>query len=140
MPRDTSIQVYHQIRAEGLLSKMRLKVYEHLFNHGPLTRSELDSQLKGPAEVNPSYHKRLSELERQGVIRTVGRKACSITGREVELWDVTANLPVAFVREQTNEQLFREAGRAYARAYRDGTKEERQATGIALIEAARRAF
>lgn len=91
--RDTSLLAYRQIKEEGLLSRMRFVVYDHLFHHGPLTAVELSSQLKGPKEVSPSYHKRLSELERLGVVRTVDRRECSITGREAELWDVTSRLP-----------------------------------------------
>jgi len=140
MTRETSAQAFRQIQADGSLSRMRWKVYEHLFHHGPLTRSELDSRLKGPKEVNPSYHKRLSELERQGVVKTVGRRACSITGRECELWDVTANLPVAFVREQSKEQLFKEAGKAFAKAHRGADHVERKLKAKALLGAALQAF
>lgn len=141
IPRDTSIQAYHQIKDEGLLSRMRLMVYEHLFKHGPLTRSELDNQLKGPNEVNPSYHKRLSELERQGVVKTVGRKACSITGRECELWDVTSALPIPFTRDPSKKQVLLDAAKAYAQAKKRGApREERMSLAKTLLDAATEAF
>jgi len=89
MTRQTSIAAYNQIKADGTLSKMRWIVYDCLFRHGPLTSREVDNGL-GPGEDRPSYHKRLSELERMGVVTTVGRKVCSVTGKECELWDVTA--------------------------------------------------
>jgi hypothetical protein len=92
--RQTSLAAYNEIKASGLLSRMRWIVYDHLYHHGPLTRTEVDLHLKRDDEVNPSYHKRLSELERAGVVTTVGRKTCSITGKECELWDVTDALPV----------------------------------------------
>jgi hypothetical protein len=92
--RQTSLAAYNEIRESGLLSRMRWVVYDHLYHHGPLTRTEVDLNLKRDDEVNPSYHKRLSELERVGVVTTVGRKTCAITGKECELWDVTDALPI----------------------------------------------
>ena len=97
MPRTmspNSLLAYRQIEAEGLLSRMRLVAYQALFNHGPFTRSELDDHCKGPGEVNPSYHKRLTELERLGVAVRVRVRPCRITGRECDEWDVTESLPV----------------------------------------------
>ena len=39
--RQTSIDCYNKIKAEGLLSKRRLEVYEILFHHGQLTANEI---------------------------------------------------------------------------------------------------
>jgi hypothetical protein len=116
--RQTSIAAYNQIKADGTLSRMRWKVYDYLFHHGPLTRTEVDMGLKGPGEVNPSYHKRLSELERQGVVTTVGRKTCNITGKECELWDVTAlATPIPF--DATSKSPSRKERQAAAAELRD---------------------
>jgi len=41
LSRDTSIEAYRTIKANGLLSKRRLQVYEYLFNHGPATAKEI---------------------------------------------------------------------------------------------------
>lgn len=98
MIRQTSIQAYREIEAKGLLSKVRWLVYSHLYTHGPLTGSELNSQMGGVG-----YHKRLSELERLGVATTVGRKTCSVTGMECELWDVTANLPTGSITSSSTK-------------------------------------
>jgi hypothetical protein len=84
---------YAEIKNNGLLSRMRWRVYDYLYHHGPLTANEIDAGLMGPAEVNPSYHKRLSELENAGTVREVGERACRISGRNCIEWDVTANLP-----------------------------------------------
>lgn len=89
--RQTSIDVYTKIKAEGLLSRMRWRVYEALYLNGPLTGKELD-QLLG----TDSAHKRLSELKALGVIADSGEsvRPCRVSGENVIEWDVTANLPV----------------------------------------------
>lgn len=93
--RATSIQAYQQIRDSGLLSEMRWKVYDYLFNNGPLTANELTKGLLGAyPKANPSWHKRLSELERCGVAATMGTRVCSVSGNNCTLWDVTAALPM----------------------------------------------
>lgn len=90
MVRQTSIDVYHRIKAEGLLSKMRWEVYDVLFREGPLTGKELDRKLG-----TDSAHKRLSELKQLGVIADSGEKVrpCTVSGELVVEWDVTAALP-----------------------------------------------
>jgi len=107
--RQTSIQAYQQIEANGLLSRVRWLVYAHLFHHGPLTGSELNSQMSGV-----SYHKRLSELERLGVVQTCGRRRCTITDMECEQWDVTANLPVGSISTANTKPTRAEFGQALA--------------------------
>ena len=86
--RQTSLEAFQAIKSEGLLSGMRLRVYELLYHRGPLTGREVNSFLEGV-----SYHKRLSELERVGVAGLVGRRKCSITGRLAVEWDVTDAMP-----------------------------------------------
>jgi hypothetical protein len=95
--RQTSIQAYTEIESKGLLSKVRWKVYEHLFNAGPLTGSELNHDLGGSG-----YHKRLSELEQLGVVYLAGKRTCNITGMECETWDVTATLPTGTVKSTSS--------------------------------------
>lgn len=97
MIRNTSAMAYHAIKANGLLSRMRWLVYDCLYHNGPLTGNEVNERLKSPRQVAPSYHKRLSELETLGVVRTVGVRTCTVTGRECEAWDVTSNLPLGTI-------------------------------------------
>lgn len=93
MIRQTSIDVYHQIEAEGLLSKLRLEVYKALFKSGPCTALELYSRAFKGTHRDHSITPRFSELEASGVIRSVGETKCKISGRTVILWDVTSKLP-----------------------------------------------
>jgi len=81
--RQTSIWAYGDAEAEGILSRMRAEVYEALKEHGPMSGSELNALLDGP-----SYHKRLSELERMRAICPVRIRMCRITGRQVLEWAV----------------------------------------------------
>lgn len=107
--RQTSLQAYNEIQANGLLSHMRWVVYDCLFRHGPLTAHELDKYLAKPGETKTSYHKRLSELRDMGVVAEVGERPCSITNMTAVLWDVTDKLPMRYVPQKSKAQLYREA-------------------------------
>lgn len=113
MPRRTSMEAYRKIQSENLLSKMRFKVYDHLFYHGPMTAGELAAQLKRPDEPHPSYHRRLHELEKLGVAERIGVvRKCTITGFNAEVWDVTPELPSGKITASTDKPTkkeFREA-------------------------------
>lgn len=92
--RQTSIDVYREIEAEGLLSKRRWEAYSTLFNHGPITAMETARKI--PGTLDHSISPRFAELKRMGLIREVGERACRITGRNCIIWDVTNNLPIKF--------------------------------------------
>ena len=89
MTRTTSIVAYHTIKDSRLLNEKQWRVYHHLFHEGPLTGAELDDAL-----ATADAHKRVSELERAGVVREVGHKVSERTGMRNVLWDVTLHLPV----------------------------------------------
>lgn len=96
MTRQTSIEVYHQIEAEGLLSRLRLDVYRALFHEGPMTQMETCRLLQKttlPYTLDHSILPRFAELKRAGVITETEERTCSVTGRNVLTWDVTNNLP-----------------------------------------------
>lgn len=95
--RQTSASVYHKINAQGLLSKMRLSVYNALYQHGPATAQEIFRHLR--CDTNQSG--RFTELRDLGVIREVRVRPCSVTGHEVIEWDVTANLPNGKVNKKS---------------------------------------
>ena len=91
--RSTSAEAYHAIIEEGLLSKLRAQVYKTLYHNGPMTANELVKILNHNNKNHGVYASRLSELRRLGVVQELGTQMCSITHRNVILWDVTANLP-----------------------------------------------
>lgn len=90
MTRETSKEVYKQIKAEGLLSPLRMQVYEVVHNLGPLTNSECAAYMRCQKNLTSG---RLTELRDLGVIREAGTKICSQSGRNVIAWESTNELP-----------------------------------------------
>jgi hypothetical protein len=89
--RQTSIECYNKIKAEGLLSKQRLAVYTSLLKMGkPSTAREVYSTMS----VAKQEATRFTELRNLGVIYEVGNRKCSVTGRTAIEWDLTDRLPV----------------------------------------------
>ena len=86
--RETSIDAWRDIQSNGVLGVEQLKAYGCLYRYGPQTGRELDDKL------GPDMHKRLSELERLGVVACKGKRKCAITGRIVFEWALTGELPV----------------------------------------------
>lgn len=106
MIRDTSIQVYHQIKEEGLLSERRFQVYETLFHYGPLTAGEIwNWHLKATGAQLNSISPRTAELERRGVIKPVEERLCRVTGRTCIAWDVTSKLPIEPEKKRIKREL-----------------------------------
>ena len=115
MIRQTSIQAYKEIVESGRHSQMQQAVYHTLYHYGPLTRTALDDMLKSVGTVNPSFHKRLSELEKMGVVWRPGKVKCPKTGKRVYLWDVTSNMPAAPVKHRPKAVLWQERAKVLKR-------------------------
>jgi len=92
MIRQTSIDCYNQIKAEGLLSKRRLQVYEAILEYAPCSSSEAIRNANATFGVF-GVSSRFTELRDLGVIYEKGTKKCSVTGRNVIEWDLTDRLP-----------------------------------------------
>ena len=89
--RDTSIECYNKIKQEGLLSKMRFKVYSALLSIGkPSTTREVYETMN----VIKQEATRFTELRNLGVIYEVQSRKCTITGRTSIEWDLTDRLPI----------------------------------------------
>lgn len=92
--RDTSIEVFHRIREEGLLSERRLEVYSSLFQHGPASANELFRKMHGSIRVSQAaIQPRLNELVAMGVASEVQIRPCRVTGNRVIEYDVTSKMP-----------------------------------------------
>jgi hypothetical protein len=92
--RQTSIECYNKIKQEGLLSKMRFKVYEAILKNAPCTSAEVLSTLLSKNSAITSSRARFTELRELGVIYEVQTRKCNITGRTSIEWDLTNRLPV----------------------------------------------
>ena len=92
--RQTSIDCYRQIKAEGLLTKRRLEVYEAIYNSAPCTSSEAMRGRLNSTNVLSQSRARFTELRELGVIYEKGVRKCNVTGRNVIEWDLTDRLPI----------------------------------------------
>lgn len=88
MSKPTSLAAYQDIMESRLLGDMQRRVVSALGREGSLTGRELNDALD-----SVSAHKRLSELKAMGVIRVRTVRKCRITGREVEAWELTGEMP-----------------------------------------------
>ena len=92
--RQTSIDCYNQIKANGLLSDLRLLTYHAMLNSAPCTAGELQKYIElNEIKVKHSW-KLLSQLRDLGVIYEKGTKKCTITGKTAIEWDLTDKLPI----------------------------------------------
>lgn len=100
--RLTSIEAYNKVKESGLLSRLRLKVYKILCEHGALTANEM--RMFGSSDSNSGvFSTRLSELERMGVVRTIGTRKCKTSGHNALVWEITYDLPTKFERQKTKK-------------------------------------
>ena len=89
----SSLDAYQSILSE--LPGSRRKVFRHLMKQGPLTGRELNQHMN-----SQSAHKRLSELQRQGLIVDAGTRTCRVTGHESHAWNVIGEGPLLEVVAQ----------------------------------------
>jgi hypothetical protein len=92
--RQTSIDCYNQIKAQGLLSKLRLATHYAMVYSAPCTAGELQSYIdKNGIKVKHAW-KLLSQLRNLGVVYEKSERKCNVTGRVVIEWDLTDKLPI----------------------------------------------
>ena len=78
--KQTSVEAF-ELLVNGKLNTVQMSVYHHLLNNGPMTGREINNALGGD-----SYHKRLSELKRQGMVYEDDVRKCSISGIKATVW------------------------------------------------------
>ena len=117
--RQTSIDCYNEIKANGLLSKRRLEVYDALYISAPCTSSEAIRNAKTTFGVF-GVSSRFTELRDLGVIYEKGIKKCSVTGRNVIEWDLTDNLPIKIKSSnKTKKQRINDAINSFRDLYKN---------------------
>ena len=84
----TSLDAYTSLKSNGYLTGLQLKAYEILFEHGPLTQGEAWSEFL-PDYQRHSVAPRFAELEKMGLIQTVGERECRYSHVKGLEWDVT---------------------------------------------------
>lgn len=104
--RQTSLDAYHAIKNSGALGRLQTKVYEYVFENGPVSMMQTNIDLNQDKYSNGSYTSRFAELRKADVIHEVGKHVCPHTGKTVTLWDVTGRLPkILTKREKILEQI-----------------------------------
>tara|TARA_R110000744_G_scaffold272361_1_gene385352 strand:+ start:145 stop:558 length:414 start_codon:yes stop_codon:yes gene_type:complete len=115
--RQTSIDCYNHIKAEGLLSKRRLEVYEAILNNAPCTTNEA---LKDVYSGSYGVGSRTTELRNLGVIYEVRVRECKVTGRNVIEWDLTDTLPVEIKSSiKTKQHRVNDALNSFRKLYKN---------------------
>lgn len=101
MIRKTSIEVYHRIKSEGLLSKKRMEIYDILYLYGDQTSAEVNEKLIRGKQINglSQSRARFTELREMGAIEELGTKTCSVTGNTAILWSTTNTIPNKIKKE-----------------------------------------
>jgi hypothetical protein len=103
MARQTSIDCYNQIKAEGLLAKRQMQVYESMLDLCPCTAQELEKYINNKYNFRGGW-KQLSVLRDSGVIYENRERECTVTGRNVIEWDLTDKLPKKTLNAKTTKQ------------------------------------
>ena len=105
--RQTSIDCYNEIKANGLLSKTRLQVYIAILKNAPCTSGEAFATMTTKENQISQSRARFTELRQLGVIYEKGIRKCRVTGRNVIEWDLTDRLPIDFKTriKQKNKKL-----------------------------------
>lgn len=105
--KPTSIETYHQIKDEGLLSKLRFYVYDIIYRNGPITISQMIRIASKDVTNTGSFTGRISELERMGLIGQHHIGPCPVTGREVIFWVTTDCLPKTYEKPETKSEIIK---------------------------------
>lgn len=105
--KPTSIETYHRIKDEGLLSKLRFFVYNIIYMHGPITISQMIRLAAKDVTNTGSFTGRMSELERMGLIGQHHIGPCPVTGREVIFWVTTDCLPQDYQKPESKSDVIR---------------------------------
>jgi len=108
MARSTSIRAYKKICEQGLVTKMKWKVYDALFCYGPATANEVFYTLGLNARNAANITTRLSELKKMGITKKIGKRNCTVTGMYVTLWEVTKKLPKNYKKKKTKNKIVSE--------------------------------
>lgn len=92
MTRETSIEAYKKIQANGWLPRLELIVYKVVVDMVNVTIKETCLELTHIPEtsISPIF----ARLKRKGVITDVGVRPCKVTGNSAYGWESTKNMPI----------------------------------------------
>jgi|GEM_PF-2993311 len=107
MTRQTSIDVYREIKEQGLISKMQFEVYDKAFEFGPITQGETWDEHFSDLQRH-TVAPRFAEMKKIGILAVVGKRKCRYSGRICEEWDVTSKRPVTIAPTKSKDKIIAE--------------------------------
>lgn len=107
MAEETSIKAFNEVRQNGVLTNLRLRVYEVVCSFGPLTATEMYTHLYSGKIINSGvFSTRLSELEAMKMIQSSDTRICTITQKTAKVWKATGNtIPVPIKKKKTKKEI-----------------------------------
>jgi hypothetical protein len=108
----TSREIYKKITENGLLAHMEEVVYTIIYNHGPITAKEIHNMvadLYPPTSTSPIP----ARLRTKGVAKKIGKRRCTITGNNADVWITTNDLPKTITPLEKAKQTYRRAKRQH---------------------------
>lgn len=110
MIQQTSVETYHKIMKQGLLSDKRMKVYQILYeNPDGLTGTQVSQIFKSrypSSKTSETIRNRITELKYMGVVAEVGVVMCENSQNLVTKFCTTDNIPEKFKPKATlNERI-----------------------------------
>ena len=96
MVRETSINTYHDVIAEGLVGRRQRQVFEYLLKNPNKTDKELSVGLNIPINV---ITPRRGELVTFGMVEDCGIRPCGITSRRAHFWRVKDSFDIIKIKE-----------------------------------------
>jgi hypothetical protein len=109
--RDTSIKALQEAKDTGIITGQQGIAFDLLLRHGPATQREIEQiylEEVGEEQWNTRLQKRFSELERLGLIKPVGKRACTVTGKTAYVWAADPeNRLEAFPRPETKDEIIK---------------------------------
>ena len=92
-PHENSLAAFRALLADGSISDAKVTVAHALWQRpGGLTRNELD-RLLSPGTINSRFSRRLTELERMGLIARRGARECSVSHNTCDVWVYAPHAP-----------------------------------------------
>lgn len=88
MMETTSLESYGNLKSSGLLNKQQHIVFQALKRLGSATASEVTAAIQRDrsSPPDPSWQKRLSELQRKGVVEKLPPRQCRVTKNSAAVW------------------------------------------------------
>ncbi len=105
--RETSVEAYINVVESGVLGRSQEKVYRILYEHGPMSGADL-AAYGGVTPSGSTLFKRVSELERLGIVRCMGIRSNGKTGRAEMLWGVTTEKATGPARIHRSRKVLQE--------------------------------